>query len=60
MGLKPYCVLYRDNTNLKREFCCYADDAYHARLQATELIQHVQDHPNSIVHIRCEESNFDW
>ena len=43
-----------------REFCCYADDAYEARLQAVELVQTIQDDPESIVSICRESKDFDW
>lgn len=60
MSLKPYCVLYRDEHNERHEFCCYAENAYHARLEATELIACVHKNPNCIDTIRLEEHNFDW
>jgi hypothetical protein len=60
MTIAPYSVLYRDQTEKLREFCCYADDAYQARLQAVELVQTIQDQPETIVSIRREAQDFDW
>lgn len=60
MALHAYCVMYRDDANQTREFCCYAADAYHARMEAIELIQYVHDHPNAITLIRKEADGFDW
>lgn len=61
MSLKPYSILFKDPTTYQtREFCCYAFDAYHARMEAMELVQEVHDHPNSITCIRREDHGFDW
>ena len=60
MTIAPYSVRYKDQANRLREFCCYADDAYEARLQAVELVQSIQDDPESIVVICRESKDFDW
>lgn len=60
MELKPFGVQYSDESQRARVFCCYAQNAYEARLQAQELVQEIHDHPSCIDHIRCEETNFDW
>jgi hypothetical protein len=60
MTIAPYSVLYKDQFDKLREFCCYGADAYEARLQATELVQWIQDSPESIVAIRRELEDFDW
>lgn len=56
--LAPYCVLYQDTLGNRREFCCYAFDAYHARLEAEELVG--SDTLEKILAIRKEETDFDW
>lgn len=56
--LAPYCVLYQDTLGNRREFCCYAFDAYHARLEAEELVG--SDTLKKILAIRKEETDFDW
>ena len=60
MALHPFCILYRDSANQIREFCTYAFDAYHARCEAIELVQHIHDHPTAITCIRREHNGFDW
>tara|TARA_B100000614_G_C14087491_1_gene301429 strand:- start:18 stop:245 length:228 start_codon:yes stop_codon:yes gene_type:complete len=52
--LKPYTVYYRDFQNIKLENCFYAYDAYEARALAMEFNKYINDHPNSIDIIRCE------
>ena len=52
--LKPYTVYYRDFQNIRLENCFYAYDAYEARALAMEFNKYINDHPNSIDIIRCE------
>ena len=52
--LKPYTVYYRDFQNIRLENCFYAHDAYEARALAMEFNKYINDHPNSIDIIRCE------
>ena len=52
--LKPYTVHYRDFQNIRLENCFYAYDAYEARTLAMEFNKYINDHPNSIDIIRCE------
>lgn len=54
----PYAVVYRDHSGNIREFCCYAESAYDARLQADELIG--PDTLQKILAIRLEPEHFDW
>lgn len=54
----PFAVVYRDHAENTREFCCYATDAYNARLQADELIG--PDTLQKILQIRLEPEHFDW
>lgn len=61
MSLKPYTIKYRDPLTWEfREFCCYAFDAYHARVEAAELVPAIHDHPNCVVHVLRESDHFDW
>ena len=53
-NLKPYTVYYRDFQNIRLENCFYAYDAYEARALAMEFNKYINDHPNSIDIIRCE------
>jgi hypothetical protein len=55
---KPYSVLYLDHSQNKREFCCYAKDAYNAKLEAEELIG--SDRLKRILNIHLEPEHFDW
>ena len=52
--LKPYSVHYRDFNNRRLENCFYALDAYEAKILAMELNRYINDHPNCIDLIRCE------
>ena len=52
--LKPYTVHYRNFDNIRLENCFYALDAYEARTLAMEFNKYINDHPNSIDLIRCE------
>ena len=52
--LKPYTVHYRDLQNIRLENCFYAFDAYEARTLAMEFNKYINEHPNSIDLIRCE------
>ena len=52
--LKPYTVYYRDFKNIRLENCFYAFDAYEARTLAMEFNKYINEHPNSIDLIRCE------
>ena len=52
--LKPYTVYYRDFQNIRLENCFYAFDAYEARTLAMEFNKYINEHPNSIDLIRCE------
>ena len=52
--LKPYTVHYRDFQNIRLENCFYAFDAYEARTLAMEFNKYINEHPNSIDLIRCE------
>ena len=52
--LKPYTVHYRDLQNKRLENCFYAFDAYEARTLAMEFNKYINDYPNSIELIRCE------
>ena len=52
--LKPYTVHYRDFQNIRLESCFYASDAYEARTLAMEFNKYINEHPNSIDLIRCE------
>ena len=52
--LKPYTVYYRDFQNIRLENCFYAYDAYEARTLAMDFNKYINDHPNSIDIIRCE------
>lgn len=54
----PYAVLYEDHNGKHWEFCCYAQNAYDARLEATELIR--PEILSRILQIRLEPENFDW
>lgn len=60
MKRSPYSVLYRDNANCQRVFCCYAGSAYEARIEAMEMVQFIHDHPNCIDQILKEATDFDW
>ncbi len=53
--LKPYTVYYRDLKNHRLENCFYALDAYEARTLAMDFNEYINEHPNSIDHIRCEK-----
>jgi len=53
--LKPYTVHYRDFQNIRLENCFYAFDAYEARTLAMEFNKYINEHPNSIDLIRCEQ-----
>jgi len=52
--LKPYTVYYRDFQNTRLENCFYASDAFEARTLAMEFNKYINEHPNSIDLIRCE------
>ena len=52
--LKPYTVHYRNFENTRIENCFYASDAYEARTLAIKFNKYIQDHPNSIDLIKCE------
>ena len=52
--LKPYTVYYRNFENIRIENCFYASDAYEARTLAIKFNKYIQDHPNSIDLIKCE------
>ena len=52
--LKPYTVHYRNFQNIRLENCFYAYDAYEARALAMEFNKYINNHPNSIDLIRCE------
>ena len=52
--LKPYTVHYRNFENIRIENCFYASDAYEARTLAIKFNKYIQDHPNSIDLIKCE------
>ena len=42
-----YTVIYEDERNQRRHFCCYATGVYEARIAAMELNPHIHQHPNS-------------
>tara|TARA_B100000575_G_scaffold181395_1_gene145646 strand:- start:106 stop:309 length:204 start_codon:yes stop_codon:yes gene_type:complete len=52
--LKPYTVRYRNFENIRIENCFYASDAYEARTLAIKFNKYIQDHPNCIDLIKCE------
>ena len=54
--LKPYTVHYRNFENIRIENCFYASDAYEARSLAIKFNKYIQDHPNSIDLIKCENN----
>ncbi len=54
-SLKPYTVRYRSFDNEKQENCFYATDSYEARMLAMEFNQYINEHPNCIDLIRCEQ-----
>ena len=54
INLKPYTVHYRNFNNKRLESCFYAYDAYKARTLAMEFNRYINDHPNRIDLIRCE------
>ena len=54
-----YTVIYEDERNQSRHFCCYATGAYEARIAAMELNPHIHQNPNSITHI-ITNNNDDW
>ena len=56
---KHYTVIYNDERNQRRHFCCYATGVYEARIAAMELNAHIHAHPNSITHI-ITNNNDDW
>lgn len=55
---KPYSVRYQDHSHNIRDFCCYAKDAYNARLEAEELIG--AETLKRILSIHLEPEHFDW
>ncbi len=55
--LKPYTVRYRSFDNEKQENCFYAADSYEARMLAMEFNQYINEHPNCIDLIRCEQNS---
>ena len=55
-NLKPYTVRYRSFDNEKQENCFYATDSYEARMLAMEFNQYINEHPNCIDLIRCEQN----
>ena len=40
-----YTVIYEDERNQRRHFCCYATGAYEARIAAMELNPHIHQNP---------------
>ena len=54
-NLRPYTVRYRSVDNDKLENCFYASDSFEARMLAMEFNKYINDHPNCIDLIRCEE-----
>jgi len=53
-SLKPYTVHYKDLQNIVFENCFYAFDAYEARKLAMKFNNYINEHPSSIMLIRCE------
>jgi len=53
--LRPYTVRYRAFDNGTLENCFYASDCFEARMLAMEFNKYINDHPNCIDLIRCEE-----
>jgi len=60
MKLEPYRVRYLSRESNGYEFCCYAYNKPHARLQAIEMVQAIQDNPDCIQFILREDTDFDW
>ena len=58
--LHPYTVRYLDRSSDGYEYCCYAFNKLHARLQAQEMVQAIHDNPNCIQWILKEDTDFDW
>ena len=54
--MKPYIVTYRDK-DTHREYACYANDAYQARISAIELCDIKS---SQIIRIVEEAHLFDW
>ena len=53
--MSHYVVGYHDYEMHTHEVCEYAKDSYEARVDATEDVPYIHDHPNCIDLIRCEE-----
>jgi hypothetical protein len=58
--LHPYTVRYLDRNSDGYEFCCYAYNKMHAKLQAMEMVQAIHDNPDCIVWVLKESTDFDW
>ena len=54
--MKPYIVTYKVK-DTHREYACYANDAYHARLSAIEMCD---IRSSQIIRIIEENQLFDW
>lgn len=58
--LIPFTVYYRDESNERRAFCCYATDRTHAYSQAVELVPSIHSNPQCIESLVREDQPFDW
>ena len=53
-----YTVQYQDATRHHQSICEYAEDAFQARNQATQVVPYLHSHPNAIDCIQNEGSLF--
>ena len=56
--MSHYTVQYLDATQHHQSICEYAEDAFQARSQATQDVEYLHSHPNSIDCILLEGSMF--
>ena len=56
--MSHYTVQYLDETRHHQSICEYAEDSWQAKQQATEDVEYLHSHPNSIDCILVEGSMF--
>ena len=54
--MSHYTVQYLDETRHHQSICEYAENAWEAKSQATQDVQYLHSHPNSIDCIQSEGS----
>lgn len=54
--LHSYTVQYKDEDWVVREYCCYASGPMAAQIDAIEMVEHLHNHPHSILRILREDT----